>query len=581
MSLSGKEGSRLTSIRSRRELLKAAGGVGLMSLAAGCSGDGDGSDEGTSQPPADDSDDDADDATTPTPASGAQTGGTLRLAITQDVDTVHPHKAPGSGIDLVENMCNSLYRATADGDFVPDLAASPPEISDDGLTYTVPIREGVRFQEPYDREVTAEDVVANWRRILSADYGAYGRGYYVNTLIGEGIDPEMTVQQTGEYEVTFNLQQVYGPFIAKQARLSGFGWFSIIPMEALDEHGEDFGTLSTGAWGTGPFVYNAEASTPGSEYVLDRNPNYFRTDENGNQLPYLDRIVFVIAPEDSVRSTQLQGGDIQLDGAVPPTRISTYEERDDIVVDSTVSSSQIRMWLNLHTFEPTANKRVRQAMMYGMNRQSIVDIYFQGYASVAHSMFPPYHWAYDEESCTVFDHDPERAQSILAEEGYSDGLELECNPTNRTAYVDSATIIQNNLAQVGIDMEVTPLESSAMWDKFAYATPESDFNAAIGSFVWSWSADDFTYSEFHSDAAFNYAWYSNEEADELMAQARHTARREERAELYSEVQSVITDDVPMSFLVFEDLIWAWDNRVQNVTLVPTAYLWMEEVWMES
>lgn len=567
--------------QSRRQMLKQAGGIGLLSLTAGCGGDGtqdggaDTPGDGGGQSPTTGED-------TPSTEDGAEVklGGTVTVAIRNDPDTIHPHKAPDVGIDLVENMCNSLFRATPEGEFVPDLAREMPEISDDGLTYTVKIREGVKFHPPYDREVTAEDVVWTWRKILDEDYGGYGRGYFVNTLVGEGIDPESSVQQTGEYKVTFNLAQVYGPFIAKQARLSGFGWFSIIPKEALEEHGEDFGTFSTGIWATGPFTYNAEESVPGSEYVMDRNPNYFREDENGNQLPYLDRIVWRPIPEDSVRTTQLQAGEIDLDPFVSPTDVEKLEG-DGVSVQSTASTSHVRMWINLVSYEPTANKQVRKAMMYGMNRDAIIQTKFRGHASVAHSVIPPFHWAYDDDSLVKYPHDPDRAQDLLNQEGYSDGFTLECNPANTPVFVDTATIIQQQFAQIGIDMKVNPLEQNAMWNKFAYEEPGSDFHSAMENFIWSWSADDFTASEFHSDAAFNYTYYSNPEADELMMEARHSVDREKRKDLYAEIQKILTDDQPLLSIVWEDAIWGHRSSLKNAQVIPTQYRWCEEFWLDE
>jgi peptide/nickel transport system substrate-binding protein len=427
--------------------------------------------------------------------------------------------------------------------------------------------------------MTAEDVVWNFRKILDKEYGAAGRGAYVGTLVGEDIDPQETVQQTGEYEVTFNLAQSYAPFLYKQASMSAFAWFSIIPPESLEDHGDDLGATDSGVWGTGPFRYAPDESTAGSKFVFEKNPDYFR-EGKGGQLPYLDRLVFKVVPEASVRSTQLKSGGVDVNESVAATEVSSISENSNISVLEKPSTAKTSQWVNLVNFPPTANNKVRKALMHAMNRETVVQTKFQGHAAVAHSPFPPWHWAYNEDACVTYDHDPQKAKELLQEAGHA-GFSFTCEPTNQPKFVDVATIMQQQYSQAGVEMEVTPASKGTTWDPVTAETPPEDWHSLIENFTWGFAADDYAYATFHSDAVFNYTHYSDEKTDELMTEARHVPEREQRKEIYNQVQKRLTDHMPKLFLLWNNVIHGHRNRVNNLRVWPSAYMWFEDVWKES
>jgi peptide/nickel transport system substrate-binding protein len=512
--------------------------------------------------------------------SEIQTGGELVVAMQSGTETLNPHKVSfTTGITMCENMSNSLYRVTSEGKIEPDLAKEMPEISDDGTQYTVTLREGVQFHEPYKREMTAEDVVWNFRKILDKEYGAAGRGAFVGTLVGEDIDPQETVQQTGEYEVTFNLAQSYAPFLYKQASMSAFAWFSIIPPESLEEHGDDLGATDSGVWATGPFRYVPEESQAGSKFVFERNPDYFREGEGG-QLPYLDRLVYKVVPEASVRSTQLKSGGVDVNESVVATEVEAMRNNSDIAVLEKPSTAKTSQWLNIVNFEPLTKKKVRKALMYAMNREAIIQTKFQGHAAIAHSPFPPWHWAYDEDAAVTYDQDVERAKQLLQDAGHA-GFSFTCEPANQSKFVDVATILQQQYRQANVKMEVTPVSKGTVWDPVSGDETPGEFNSMLENFTWGFAADDYAYATFHSDAVFNYTEYADETTDELMTEARHVPERERRKELYDKVQKRITDDMPKLFLLWNNVIHGHRNRVHNLRVWPSAYMWFEDVWKES
>jgi len=524
---------------------------------------------------------------TPAPDE-VQMGGSLRIAMQSDIDqTLHPHKAPDTtAITMVENLGNSLVRADPNGEIKPDLATDW-EISDDNLTYTFTLREGVKFQKPYDTEVTAEDVVWNWRKILDADYGAFGRGAFAGILTGEEIDPENTVQKTGEYEVTFNLAEPMAPFLKKQASMTAFGWYTIIPREALEEHGDNFGGLDTGVWATGPFKYNPEKSKVGSEYVFDKNPQYFRETEAG-QLPYLDGVTYTVAPESSTRVTGLKTGQIDVSESVPPTDVESIKNSEDASVYSVPSTAKTSMWPNIRNHEPLSMKKVRKALLYATNRQPMIETVFDGNGAVAHSPLPPWHPYYNKDASVVYNQDVGKAKKLLEEAGYGDGFSFKCEPTNQPKFVDPAKIMQQQLRAVNIDMSISPVSKgtafnpidSCSWDNLENC-PSSDWNSLIDNFTWGFAAADYTYSTFHSRADFNWTYYSSEKVDQLTEKARSTLDQKKRQDIYNDIQQAITDDQPQPFLLWNAFTPGYRDRVNNFRAWPTAYLWLEDVWAEE
>lgn len=567
----------------RRRVLRMMGASSVAAgttLVAGCIGDDDpqeaDDDDGTD--PADDDTETADDSEEP---DEIQTGGELRIGMTADArDPLMPHTVGDTtSIIMVENMGNGLVRATPEGDIVPDLAEDW-EVSDDGETWTFKIREGVQFHPPYDREVTAEDVVANFHHTLEEGWGG---GQYTGVLVGEGLDVEETVVQTGEYEVQFNLAHPFSEFLEKQARLSAFGWFNIVPMDAVEEHGEDFGTFETGAWGTGAFMYNIEETTPGTAYVFDRNPNYWR-EGDGGQLPYVDRIVYEIIEDDTVRDTALEAGDIHISENLLATEIDDLRDAENVIVQTETGTEGVYLWMNIRNSDMFP-KEVRQALGYAANREAIVDVAFQGAASPAISPLPPWASGFNEDAVVEYGHDPDRAQELLSEAGVDD-LEFTCNPATTQFMVDSAQMLQQQFAQADIEMQVEPVSPSAAWEPMRGQwddpdVPAEDWESGIESYTWGLSQDDFAFSTYHPDAGWNRTFWSTDRLEEVLEATRLETDPDQLQDYWDEFQEIITENLPHLPIAWPANSQGHRPNVHGLEVYPTEYLFLEEVWIED
>lgn len=582
----------------RRSFLRLAGASGIVgssTLLAGCSGGGDGGGgtdtEGgggggsTDTPSGSDTETETETAT-PEPSEITR-GGTLTVAMQSDPWTMNAHQNEDtSSSQLSINFGNTLVDVTHEGDLVPDLAKEMPEISDDGTTYTFQIREGVQFHGDYG-EITAQTVVDNFHKILDEEYGAPPRADYEGFLVGDNIDPEESVQATGEYEVTLNLAKPYAPILYKLASDN----MSLHPIEAIEEHGEDFGNVEVGTWSTGPFQF-VEAKAD-DHYTFERNPDYFKEGKDGEPLPYLDELRFEVAPEASVRKTALQTGDIDVSGRVPARDVEPLKNTDGVKIQSTPGSSEEALYINQRTYEPFTKKKMRQALMYATNHEAVIETKFNGLAEPGWSFVPSWHWAYDDEAVKKYPHNIEKAKQLISEAG-EEGLTFNCSPTNQPLFVDVAQILQQNFSQVGLTMEITPKEKSAAWEPTLgggwdpetnkpkdKVGPPSDYHSHIEDITLGFNADDYFYLLLHTDAWLNVSFYSNEQVDKWMEEARAIPDREQRKELYSKVQEQVTEDTPQINQVWWFVNQGLRENVMGFNIYPSFSMRFESVWKEQ
>jgi len=576
----------------RRSFLKtgAAGVAGASTMLAGCAG-GDGGDATETGTPTEAGEANTE-VQTATEAEGEiQMGGEMTVALQSDPFTLHPHHyTDTSSSQLANNYGNRLVDVTPNGKLEADLATEVAEPQEEGKKYVFQLREGVQFHGDYG-EVTADKVVSIYRRILSEDYWgdldeekvqAPARADYEGILVGEDLDVENTVQATGEYEITFNLSQAYAPFLYKLAD----GRMTVVPPKAIEEHGKDFGTVDNGVWATGPFEF--VEGRPDDHYTFETFDDYFKSDDNGNALPYLDKARFNIVPESSVRKTQIKTGNVDISEMVPARDVEDLQSSDGVNVNSRPGSSLLSLYVNQRNHEPFSKKKMRKALAYGMSKQALVQTKFNGFATAGWSIFPPWHWAYDD-SVVKYEHDPEKATS-LAEEAGEDGLSFNCSPTNQPLFTDTATIMQQNYSSVGLDMEITPKEKAAAWEPTIGAWdpeafepkgevgPPSSYESHVEDLTYGFGADGYSYITFHTGSWLNVSYYSNDEVDQWLEDARRATSREERKTLYSKAQKQIMEDTPQIHGVWWNVNQAFRNSVNSFNTYPSFAIDLETVW---
>jgi peptide/nickel transport system substrate-binding protein len=550
------ESSPTQSVRRRRILQSTA--VAAAAGLAGCSSGGNGStDEGDGNDGGASGGDGGGDETTAA-TSDVQTGGTLVAGMQDGLDGRDPHVVQAaSTLRVLENVYQKLVRIDEDLKPVGQLATDW-STSEDGLTWTFQLREGVMWHPPESRELVASDVVYSFERLLDEETGSPWRSNFT---------PITNVSADGDYTVVFEFDQPFAPFLFK---LSSGGY--ILP-EGADEADYD---ITDQPVGTGPFVFEenvAQARTDVSAF-----DDYYETDDAGNALPYLDGVEFRIVPEGQARLTNLQSGSIDWAVTVPPSQASSLEGSSSITLSNIPGTFYDYLGHNTAR-APLDDVRLRQAISWAVDREAIVQGARFGYAEPTQDPIPPSSvWKDLISVADPYSQNIERATQ-LAEESDYDGEELTIQVGQQfPQQVTIGEIIQQQLGEAGITATVQPTDFSTMINNLN----AGEYDLTIVGWSGFVDPDDMMYLQFHSGETFNQSNYSNEEVDQLLEQGRRAAgSREERAEYYDEAIDIIAREAPYTFLEFNEELSAWRNSVMNFTHISTGTPYFTEVWLDE
>ncbi|MEZ5594684.1 MAG: ABC transporter substrate-binding protein [Gammaproteobacteria bacterium] len=472
----------------------------------------------------------------------AKQGGSMVVTYKDDVSTLDP----AIGYDWQNwSMIKSLFDGLMDyqpgsSELMPDLAESYT-ISDDGLSYTFKLRQGVKFHN--GREMTADDIKYSLERTINPETQSPGAGFFASI---KGFDAMSSGDATSlegvtvvdPYTVTIELSRPDATFLHVMALNFSF----IVPKEETEKYGPDFGKHPVG---TGAFKMTEWAL--GQRVVFERNPDYYRAG-----LPKLDRIEFQVGIEPNVALLKLQRGEVDILGdGIPPARFLQVKNdpanADLIVEGGQLHTGYITMNVKIPPFD---NVTVRQAVNMAINKERIIKI-INGRAVPANQPLPPTMPGYDPDY-QGYPFDPLQAKALLTEAGFPDGFDTELFAMNTDPNPRIAQAIQQDLKEIGINAEVKSLAQSTV----IAAGGEMDQAPMIWSGGMAWIADFPDPSNFYGPilgcggavpGGWNWAWYCNETLDQQAAQADAMVGADqaaERIELWRSIFISIMDDAP-------------------------------------
>ena len=472
---------------------------------------------------------------------------TLIIAQGTDAVTLDPHDATDSpSATVTSHIYDTLFELTPEGVVEPRLATGF-ELSEDGLSLSLTIREDVTFHD--GTPLTAEIVKGSLERFINPD-NAFRFAFLLDV-----ID---TIEVTGDYSLDITLSEPFAPLLTNMTHSTT----AIVLPSAAEEFGEDFGE---NPMGTGPFSFDSWER--GSRIDLTRYENYWG-DADG-----VDSVAFLAVPENTTRMAMVESGEAHVAVRVPPQDIARLNSLDDVTVENVSSVRTIYIYFN-HTMEPFTDQRVRQAINYAVNKQDIAEFVAGGAVRPSDAAIAPGIFGYTPVG--RYDHDPERARELLAEAGYPDGFSTVLySPTGRYLQdIQIAEAIQSQLAEVGIDASIETLEWSAYLEATRLPPEENEVPMALlGWGTVTGDADYGLFPLFHSDqhvpAGSNRAFYSNPAVDELLEEARTSTDRDRREELYAEILAILHDDAPWLFLHSETQLVAVRDSVEGLVIHPT------------
>lgn len=492
---------------------------------------------------------------------GATPGGIFRYARAEDSNNLDPVTNDGNvNIWIFMNVYDQLVRVAADGaSLIPGLAESW-EVTPDGIIYTFKLRPGVLFSD--GTPLKASDVVYSFVR--AANDPAETWTFTLTALQRDTNGKVQGITTPDDTTVVIELAQPWAPFLSDVAMFN----LSIVS-EAFATGQED--RLTQECMGTGPFVM-AEWRK-GEVLRLTKNPNYW---EDG--LPFLDEVQVFVVPDDNNRILQLQGGEIDGTYDVPPSRVPELRQDPNLKVIEFPSTFSQYVTFN-HRNPPLDDVNARLALQYATDKQTLIEVVLFGVGVEATSFMPKgaLHW---NDSLPGFPYDPARATELLGQSKTPDGFTLEIQTSAGSAEEEQlATVLKDFWSQIGVDLQISPLERSVVLDNYRNNT----FQAQITG----WTNDIIDPDELvayavlpESSEAYHTGW-ANPEAQDLARQGAAELDPAKRREIYFRIQEIFNQDSVMLLLYHKPYVDVTTTRVRNFGHPPTGQWEWKQTWLEQ
>jgi peptide/nickel transport system substrate-binding protein len=469
----------------------------------------------------------------------------LNVAGTANITTWDPIKSFSTEARYMANFYEGLLRVNppdAEEEFTPLLAESW-EVSDDGLSWTFYLREGVTFHD--GEPLTAEAVKAS----IEAAADRAGASFIWAPLESVEVVDDLTVTINTSYPARVDLiaASTYAAWIVSPKALEAV---------AADENYFEAGIEA----GTGPYVL--ESFTPDTEVLMSAYEDYWGGWED-NQF---DKVLFQIVPEAVQQQQMFEGGEVDLAIRMPPENYGTFEGREGYTLLSDQALFNYVGFFNTLR-PPLDDPLVRQALSYAVPYEDIITAAAFDQATQARGAAPAGVWPYSEE-VNQYTQDLDKARELLAEAGYEGGgfdLRLTYaaeNPTEERM----APLLQDAFAEVGVNLGIEPILVSQQWEE-AKSDPENaqDIFLLLWWPTYSDAGTDNLWSMFHSSEApfFNLSYWNNEQFDTLIDDAAVLAATDQAAaqEMYNEAQNLMVEEAPAMFFMDTRQPWVIPDHI--------------------
>lgn len=471
-------------------------------------------------------------------------GGEVVVGISQDLDSLDPHKAVAAGTkEVLFNVFEGLVKPDKDGNLV-GAVAKDYEISPDGKVYTFLLREGVKFHN--GNLVTADDIVYSLERsaglLDTTDPSVVVESALTNVLAVKKVD-ETTVEvelKTGDTE------------------LIGYLTCAIIP--------KDYDKQDTAPIGTGPFKF--VSYSPLVSFVVEKNEDYYLSGE-----PYLDKVTFKIIPDADSAIVQVLAGSVDIFAYLTEAQAEQLKDKVNIL-EGNMNLVQA-LFLN-NTAKPFDNIKVRQALNYAIDKQGILDLVAGGKGTIIGSnMFSGFTKYFEEGLDELYPYDVNKAKELLKEAGYADGFSFAITvPSNYQFHVDTAQVIVEQLKQVGITAQIKQVEWAA-WLSDVYVG--RDYEATIIGLDAKLAGRDIL-ERYSSDAGNNFVNYSNQDFDTILKDAIAAVDDEEKVKDYKKLQTILAQDGAAVYIQDPALLVAVNKKLGGYTFYPVYVQDMSKVY---
>ena len=501
-----------------------------------------------------------------TAAPSAKQGGMVRVMGHQEVASLSPDDdEPSVQWVMVTQIHNALLEVN-EYLVIEKVLAETYTVAKDGLQYTFKLRQGVKWHD--GSEFTADDVKYTYEYYMNPANAANKAIRFANVA---------KVDTPDKSTVVVTMKEPFAPFLVITA--TEF----ILNAKYHSRVGEK--AYKSRPMGTGPF--KLREWRPAEYTIVDAFDQHFRG------RPKIDAFREDVVPEASVRAIALRSG--ASDSATWPLLAEDnlrFETDPHYVVFRTSSTGVNHFPIN-NRLPQLADKRVRQAMMHAIDRQRLIDDVFKGTAIIAHSIYPPSMRPWYDRGLKTYAYDQARARSLLEEAGWRMGpgnvrvkdgqrLSFTCAViTGDRARRPEAEIVQQDLAAVGIEMRIVERPVASILAQLS----KGELDASL--FNWTYNSgatEPDPQSTLKTGGVRNFAGYSNPRMDDLLGQGLREVDVKKRAKIYSEVQKIFVEDVPVLYVMYWDWFNVFTKRIKGLPTKPeeafaiyrNAYKW----WIE-
>jgi ABC-type transport system substrate-binding protein len=509
----------------------------------------------------------------------------LRVAIGTDLDTLDPHDQTTSLVDnVIMHVCDRLFDRDANGNLVPMLAIRL-DVSSDGLTYTIYLRQGVKF---HNGEILTADIVKlNFDRIFNASAKKRLSTYLPNIQSYRAVNDTV-------FEI--KLSKPFAPFSMSLSLVY------IVAKEAIERYGDVLSKDLRGLICTGPF--RMVEWVKGTKVVLERFDGYW-----GGNVP-LKRIIFYIVPEESTREAMLLAGDVDLVFWPSLASLTRLNQTQGIKVIQYPTYRYVMLHFNFD-YPAFQDKRVRHALNYAIDKETIISKIFYGTATLVKGPWQIGLFGYKEMG--YYKYDPQKARQLLEEAGYTLGpdgilvhpqygkfsIKMVHMKGRFPGDVELAQAIQGYLRSIGIEVELV----TGDWPWYIntiYSSPSDKAKNGYYLFQRSWgpSVPDPYYTVYFlyscemwvgpdktqhkginlTSAGRNIGYYCNRDFDNILRSYMVEVDQVKRLELANAMARLLWDDAPAVYLFQLNIFVAAKSNLEGLIFVPGELIYLAKAY---
>lgn len=464
---------------------------------------------------------------------------TLNIGIEGNPTNLDPGYATDAYSTQILRLCfEGLMQYDSNGSIVPQLAERVYIKNNKTIEFI--LKKGITFQN--GDQFTSEDVYATIYRIINSEtYSPYS----------EALSHIKQVDLVSPYRLIIKLKEPYEPIFSALT-------IGILPHRLASEKHLPVEKLI----GTGPYILEKYAQ---SRFVeLKAYPHYW----GGS--PHIKKLIFRIIPNDLTRILELEKGSVDLlVNSVPQDAVNTLKQNKNITVITSAGNSYEYIGFNLR--DPILQKiKVRQAIAYAINRQSIIKYILFNQAQLANSILPKWNYAYNP-NVKQYNYDPAKSQYLLDQAGFplkhGYRFSLDFKTSDNPISVRVAQAIAYQLEQIGIKVNLRSYEWVTFYNDIRHG------NFQIYTLRWVGVVDpNILYYAFDSHSippyGANRGYYNNPQVDQLLEQARDILDINKSLWLYKCVQSIVSNDLPYISLWYMNGITAMQNRIKGFQPSP-------------